>query len=136
MWARVVECMLGCWLLVSPFVFQHGADEAPLWINDLAAGSALIVLSLASYWHKTAWAHWLLLPVGIWLIGFGRLGSTPPLDGGLQNNIMVGMLLSMFAIIPNHASRPPDSWPGAPPVEPIDPYTEEKDGFRNSAVRL
>ena len=110
MWARIVECMLGCWLLMSPFIFAHAEDASALWINDLAAGSALVVLSLASYWRVTAWAHWLLLPIGLWLLAFGRFFETPPLQPALQNAVIVGLLLLMFAIIPNHASMPSRSW--------------------------
>ncbi|QEG36906.1 SPW repeat protein [Bythopirellula goksoyri] len=110
MWARVVECMLGCWLLMSPFIFGHASDTFVLWSNDLLIGGLVIVLALASYWSPTAWAHWMLIFVGIWLIGFGRLGSTPPLPGAQQNQIILGLLLTMFAIIPNHASHPPRGW--------------------------
>lgn len=110
MWARIVECMLGVWLLMSPFIFHHSGDAPHLWINDLTVGLALMVLSLASYWSKTRGAHWLLLVVAIWLIGFGRLNGTPPLEPALQNNLIVGLLLGMLAIIPNEASLPPVRW--------------------------
>lgn len=130
MWARIVECMLGIWLLMSPFIFHHTDDALGLWINDLAVGCILVVLSLASYWRPTAWAHWLILPVAMWLIGFGRFGSTPPLAGSLQNEIIVGLLLLIFAIIPNHASCPPHEWEPstsktADPYQGIDCTTSE-----------
>ncbi len=110
MWARVVECMLGCWLLMSPFNFGHPAEASAWWYNDLAVGSAIIILSLISYWGPTSGAHWLLIPIAIWLIGFGRLTSTPPLSAAEQNHIILGLLLAMFAIVPNHASQPPAGW--------------------------
>lgn len=49
MWSRVVEAMLGCWLLVSPFVFRHPFSEPQLWIVDLIAGLAVITCGLLSY---------------------------------------------------------------------------------------
>ncbi|MCO6047490.1 SPW repeat protein [Aeoliella sp. ICT_H6.2] len=110
MWARIVESMLGVWLLMSPFIFRHTSDATHLWINDLAMGCTLIVLSLASYWSKTRGAHWLLLVAAVWLIGFGRLNGTPPLQPALQNNLIVGLLLGMVAIVPNEASLPPVRW--------------------------
>jgi hypothetical protein len=110
MWARIVECMLGCWLLMSPFIFRHRPGEPALWINDLAVGSAVIVLSIASCWRPMGWAHLLLLFVGAWLIVFGRFQQAPPLQPALQNNLVVGLLLLMFAVIPNEASLPPRAW--------------------------
>lgn len=110
MWARIVECMLGIWLLLSPFIFQHSRAATAQWTNDLAAGLMLIVLSLASYWKPTAWAHWLLLPMGGWLVGFGRLWSEPPIGPGFQNNILLGLVLLMFAVVPNEAAEPPVAW--------------------------
>lgn len=110
MWARIVECMLGIWLVLSPFIFRHDAASARMWANDLGVGASLIVLALASYWRPTNWAHWLLIPMGIWLIAFGRLSGQPPLLPGLQNDVLVGLLLAMFAVVPNDASRPPAGW--------------------------
>lgn len=40
----------------------------------------------------------------------GRLDSPHPTPPALQNDIIVGWLLLMFAIIPNEANIPPRSW--------------------------
>jgi hypothetical protein len=95
---------------MSPFIFHHPAGDVAQWISDLVAGSLVIVLSLASYWRPTGWAHLLLVLVGAWLLGFGRFGQTPPLVPALQNDIVVGLLLFMFAVVPNEASLPPRAW--------------------------
>jgi hypothetical protein len=102
--------MIGCWMLVSPFVFRHEQHATGLWLNDLSVGSLLIVLALASYWRPTAWAHWLALPLGAWLVLFGRFSDVPPLAPALQNQIIIGMIVMMFAIVPNEASLPPHAW--------------------------
>ena len=110
MWARIAECMLGCWMLLSPFIFGHPSLQRELWINDLAVGATLVILSLASYWKPTSWAHLLLIPVGIWLVTFGRFLQAMPLEPAAQNQVVVGSILLMFAIIPNDASLPPKTW--------------------------
>jgi hypothetical protein len=110
MWARIVECMIGCWLLMSPFIFGHRPERTSLWINDFAVGGLVIVIALSSHWRPTAWAHWLLLPIGAWQFAFGRLSQSPPLLPALQNEIIVGLLLIMFAIVPNEATMPPPAW--------------------------
>ena len=94
MWSRIVECMLGCWLLVSPFVFRHSPDDPLIWANDFIAGGLMIVLSLASFWKPTEWAHWLLLGVGLWLVGFGRFARPLPAEPALQNAMVVGLLVA------------------------------------------
>jgi hypothetical protein len=107
MWSRVVEIMLGCWLLVSPFIFGHPESQTAWWVNDLACGTAAIAFGLLSFWKPTELAHLLTIAVGLWLIGFAysHLGETPA--PAVQNQVLIGWLLLMFAIVPNYASRPP-----------------------------
>lgn len=110
MWARVVEVMLGCWLAVSPFVFRLSSEDRVLWFNDLFSALGVIVLALVSFWPPTQFAHVANFAIGLWLIAFGFFASSYPTPPALQNDIIVGLLLLMFAIIPNHASRPPQPW--------------------------
>jgi len=110
MWARVVEVMLGCWLSASPFIFRYSSEERALWNNDFLSAFIVVALALLSFWRPSRHAHLLTVIVSIWLIGFGYLRSPPPTPPALQNDIMVGWLLLMFAIIPNEASLVPHSW--------------------------
>lgn len=110
MWSRVVEIMLGCWLLISPFIFQYSDNEPSLWINDFICGTAVIVFGLLSYWRRARHAHLMTLVVGTWLIAFAYwigFGDPPPAS---QNHALLGLLLLMFAVIPNDATRPPEDW--------------------------
>jgi len=110
MWSRVVEIMLGCWLLMSPFLFRYSADETALWANDLASGSAVILFGLFSYWHPTRHAHLLSLAVGGWLLAFAYLKGFGTAPAAPQHHLILGLLLLMFAIIPNDADRPARGW--------------------------
>lgn len=110
MWSRVVEVMLGCWLAVSPFVFRHGGDDTAFWVNDLSCASAVILLALVSWWHPLRHAHVLIAGVGLWMIAFGYLHFGGPIPPAVQNNVLMGLLLVMFGVIPNRASEPPASW--------------------------
>jgi hypothetical protein len=109
MWARVIEVMLGCWLAVSPFMFRHSPGDRALWFNDLLSALAVIVLGLVSFWPPLRFAHVANLAVALWLIAFGFLAPYPT-PSALQNDIVVGLLLLMFAIIPNNANKPPQPW--------------------------
>lgn len=110
MWARVVEVMLGCWLAISPFIFRHSEEDRVLWFSDLFAAMVVIILALVSFWPPMRFAHVANLVIALWLIGFGFWASPYPSPPALQNDIVVGLLLLMFAIIPNQATRPPRSW--------------------------
>lgn len=110
MWARVCEFMIGCWLLMSPFIFGHESDDVVFWIVDLAAGNLIMVCALASFWKPLRLAHLAIAVIGIGLALIGRFAATSPVPPAGQNEILVGLLLLMFAIIPNQAGRPPQAW--------------------------
>jgi hypothetical protein len=110
MWARVIEVILGCWLAVSPFIFRHNPEDQVLWFNDLLSAMVVIVLALVSFWPQLRFAHVANLAVALWLIAFGFWGSPYPALPALQNDIVIGLLLIMFAIVPNDTNRPPQPW--------------------------
>lgn len=110
MWARVVEIMIGCWLLMSPFIFGHRDEDAAQWATDLACGTATIILAGLAYWHPLRQIHLLTAAIAGWLFVFGRFLAESPSLPAAQNNMIVGLLLLMFALIPNHASHPPRSY--------------------------
>jgi hypothetical protein len=109
MWPRVVEVMLGCWLIVSPFIFAHPAERTAWWVNDMASGLAIIVFALASHWRPLKRTHLLSAAVALWLISyayFSPLYAAP----AMQNTMVLGLLVGMMAIIPSEANRPPEGW--------------------------
>ena len=110
MWARVVEIMLGCWLAASPFIFRHAAEDIVLWYSDLFSAFAVIALACASFWTPLRHAHLGIALVGLWLVCFGYLTAQHPSPPALQNDLLVGLLLMMFAIIPNETLLPTRSW--------------------------
>jgi hypothetical protein len=110
MWARDVEVMLGVWLALSPFIFRHEPDAKLLWVSDLVSALLVATFALLSYWRPTRHAHLLTIAVALWLIGFGRFGASVPLPWGMQNDIVIGLLLLMFAVVPNEAAIPPSAW--------------------------
>jgi len=114
MWARTVEFMLGCWLIISPFIFRHSAEQSSLWFNDMSCGSAVVVISLLSFAPRLRYAHLATAAVSLWLILFGYFYQAYPAPPPLQNDILIGLLLMMLAIIPNEATLPPPSWRDAP----------------------
>lgn len=112
MWARGIEAMLGLWLVVSPFVFGHfGAPGlGRLVASDLVCGALVVLLAVLSFWRRTGRAHLAELAVAVWLIGFGRFAFDFPPPPGAQSELLVGLVLVLFAIVPHRAADPPARW--------------------------
>jgi hypothetical protein len=116
MWARVVEFMLGCWLAVSPFVFGHPRESTLLWATDWIAASLVILFALLSYWPPLSRIHLATAALSVALIAIGRFSFWEHPPAGAQNEIVVGLLLLMFALVPSHATQPPAAWRDAMPA--------------------
>jgi hypothetical protein len=101
--------MLGCWLAISPFVFQFEADSW-LWTSTLSAASLTIGLSLLSYWRPTRHAHLGLVAVALVMIIVGRCAVAAEPSPGFQNLIIIGALLAMLALVPNDATQAPEPY--------------------------
>jgi len=110
MWARVVEAMLGLWLLLSPFVLGHGGDSTLEWAVDLTAGTAVVVVALGSFHARLRRLHLLHLPVAGGLLVLGWLRGGPDPDAACQNWVVLALLLAMIAIVPSRAHDPPSAW--------------------------
>lgn len=110
MWPRVVEIMLGFWLAASPFIFRHSEDQEALWARDLLCALAVICFASLSFWPRARRAHLGIIPVGVWLILAGFFSGVNPSPAALQNDLLVGLILLMLAILPTEASLPPRSW--------------------------
>lgn len=118
MWARVIEMMLGAWLVISPFIFRGTPGLERYVVNDVIAGSLAIVFALLCFWGRTPRAHLATLVLGAWLAGYGYLSADRPGPPAAQNDIVIGLLLMVFAVVPTAAARPPAAWrrPDSPPA--------------------
>lgn len=112
MWPRVVEAMLGTWLVLSPLVFAETLDYSRFQTVDVTTGAAVVGLSLASFWRRDEWLHLVTAVVAVALALLAYFGSARPGPPGAQNEIVTALLLLLFAIIPNEANRPPKPWRG------------------------
>ena len=110
MWPRVVEVMFGAWLVIVPFVFRGTPEIDRFVVNAIVTGSIIIVASLASFWPPAGWARFVTLGASLWLVGHGYFAAVRPGPPAAQNEIMVGLLLLLFAILPNETNRPPLGW--------------------------
>jgi hypothetical protein len=118
-WPRVIELMLGCWLVLSPFIFRHDFAETMFWWNDMCSGALVVTFSLTSFARRFHYAHFGTLIIALWLIGFAYLTAGHPAPAAQQNELATGLLLLMFAIVPSEVTLPPPGWRGVPPEDPF-----------------
>jgi hypothetical protein len=109
MWPRACEILIAAWLAASPWVFGHLEGQRSMWLSDLAAAAGIAVMALASFSERGRRLHFLEIVIAGWLVGFGFFAATDSLPN-LQNDILTGLVLAMFAIIPSPANEPPRAW--------------------------
>jgi len=110
MWARLIEMFLGCWLAMSPFIFEYPEQRTELWALALGSSAAIILLASISFWPPLRRLHLLELIVGATLIASSYLLVSPPPSPPIQNHVILGILIMMVAIIPPAATHPPRGW--------------------------
>ena len=110
MWPRVVELMVGAWLVISPFVFRGTPELAAFRLSAVASGGIIILASLLAFWHRAPWARFVTLAAACWLMAHGYFAAPRPGPPAAQNELTVGLLLLLFAILPNETNQPPIPW--------------------------
>ena len=110
MWARIAEILLGLWLFATPFVFATYRDGGTIAAAfDHLAGLAAVGLALLSFTKGLRWAHIAILGLAAVLVLPSYLTGFPA-PPYIQNRIAIGLVLAIFAIIPNRANEVPASW--------------------------
>jgi hypothetical protein len=110
MWPRVVEAMVGCWLVIAPFVFRATTSLDDYATNAVVCGLLVVTLALASMWPPAAWARLGTIAVALWLMAHGYFTADRPGPPAAQNEITVGLILMLFAVLPNHINEVPAAW--------------------------
>jgi hypothetical protein len=110
MWPRVVEFVIGVWLMASPLVLAQSSAADVSQINRLVCGAAIVALSVLSFWRPLRKAHLVEIPIAIWMLGFAYFTSAHPAPALVQSDLLAALFLLNFAIIPSQANLPPVSW--------------------------
>lgn len=113
MWPRVVEGMLGAWLLVTPFVFRGTNAVGDFVASSVISGIVIAVASLLSFWRPTRHARFVTLAASLWLSLHGYFGAERPGPPAAQNELVIGLTLLLFALMPNEVDDVPEPWRGS-----------------------
>jgi hypothetical protein len=109
MWARVVEATLAVWLAISGLFLAVPLDDLLVWGVNLSVAALVFTLALLSYANWAQRAHVVTLVLGVALFVFGFVQARPT-EPWAQNQILVGLLLAIFAMVPSHSTLPPRAW--------------------------
>jgi len=108
MWPRIVEVMLGLWLVLSPLIFRLEAGDLALTINHLIYGTATMVVALIAI--RVRFLRAVLVAIGLWLVGYGYVVGGSPAAPEYLNLIVIGVLLGALGLIPTDCLQPTHSW--------------------------
>jgi hypothetical protein len=106
MWARYIELLLGAWLIAAPFLL--GPERTAI---EITCGALIILFAAMSFSRRFRAAHRINIIVSLVLAAAAYLGASHPATAAEQNDIVAGLLILMFAIVPSEASLPPHAWP-------------------------
>lgn len=110
MWARIVEFMLACWLMISPFIFRYSSEDTLFWANDLICATLIASFSLFSFWKPLRKLHLFTLAVAFWLWGRGYINFPLPPSIVQENSVVLGLLFFMLALVPTRSEELSPSW--------------------------
>jgi hypothetical protein len=110
MWPRVVELMLACWLLMMPLVFRGTPAVGEYALNGVVSGAVIAMTSLLSLAPRLQLARLGTLAVAVWVAAHGYFAAPRPGPPAAQNELVVGLILMLFAVLPNHINQPPIPW--------------------------
>jgi hypothetical protein len=107
-WPRYCEMLLGLWLLAVPWILNYGDSDTFRTIN-IAAATGILLLDILSVTLYKRYAHLAVLGIAFGLLTHAYFAALAEATG-TQNNIIVALLLLIFAILPTEATLPPPSW--------------------------
>jgi hypothetical protein len=99
-WVRVANIVLGIWLFISAFAWQHTAAQMTnTWIVGVVA---IVFAGLAFAYSQARYVNTLL---AIWL--FISAFALPRITGATAwNNAIVAILMFAFSLVPSESTRP------------------------------
>lgn len=111
-WPRVGEFVLAAWLALYASVFPDGVP-AFLLLHDVGlsvAVAASSVISMLARRGPLRFLHTTNIALGGWLVTFSALVTQHHSMALAQNDILVGLTVVMFAILPTRALDAPVAW--------------------------
>jgi len=95
MWARILNTVLGLWLMVAPGIFEYSGMAAN---NGHIAGPIIVTFAVIAYWEATRGLRKWNYPIAIWLLAAPWiLGYESTI--AIISDMSVGVLVFIFASV-------------------------------------
>lgn len=94
MWARIINAILGVWLMAAPAVLGYGE---PARTSDRIAGPIAAAVAVIAIWEVTRPLRWVNLVIGLWLLAAPWVLAYYDIFAAALNSSAVGLLLILFA---------------------------------------
>lgn len=107
LWPRVIEAALAVWLALASWWLQA---PAVLRVHDAAVAVVMLLVTSAAVVAPERRLNLYNVLVGFWLAAFALLWSRFEHPKAAQSELLVGLSLVMFAIIPSRAMGIPVKW--------------------------
>jgi hypothetical protein len=97
--ASGLTLIAGIWLIVSPFILGY-ADVQHALGNDMIVGGVVAILAALRLGAKaeTAWAGWMDVLLGVWLIVAPFVLGYTARPNALWNNVILGAVIAALAV--------------------------------------
>ncbi|MCB0107777.1 MAG: SPW repeat protein [Caldilineaceae bacterium] len=92
--ARVVNVLLGIWLMAAPNLLGYGT---PASTNDRIVGPLIITFATVAMWEATRSVRWANLPLGLWLLLAPWLLAYS--STALINSMTVGLVVALLSLV-------------------------------------
>ncbi|MDX1662562.1 MAG: SPW repeat protein [Candidatus Promineifilaceae bacterium] len=108
-WPRLVNALLGGWLMASPALFGYAATTASK--NQRVVGPLVVMFALIAVWEVTRPLRWLNLALGLWLIVSPFLLGTLDRTDAMLIAVATGLVIVGLSLVrgPIH-ERFGDGW--------------------------
>lgn len=110
MWARILELILGGWLMASPWVMDYPPTATAWRFATFDAGIGVVVFAVLSWVPRLSFMHVAHLLVGAGLAATAFVGPPQPAPPPVQNHLIVALILMILALVPTRSSFPPAAW--------------------------
>lgn len=110
LWTYAINCILGLWLITSPYLFDYQSRE--LVLSDTVAGALIILFEIASFSPRRSILRWGTSVVGFWLV-FAPLifwSKTPAVY--LLDTLIGSLVISFAMLVPGTPGRTGVELPG------------------------
>lgn len=97
LWQDSINVLLGLWLVAAPWVLGYTAETYAAW-NAWGVGVAIAIVAVALIVSYQAWAEWINVALGAWLVTSPWALGYAGLEWAVWNQVGVGLIVGVLAL--------------------------------------